>query len=104
MRMRWMKVALAAIGVLIVFLVIGTVVHILMDVVFAAIVIGAIAVAIKIASGRRKLPRSRRDSYTEREIREPRRTPAASPPPPPPARAHVDVDDDLERLKREMGR
>jgi hypothetical protein len=103
--MRWMKVALAAIGVLIVFLVIGTVVHILMDVVFAAIVVGAIALAIKIASGRRKLPRSRRDSYSDREISEPRRTTtAAPPPPPPPAHAHIDVDDDLERLKREMGR
>ena len=102
--MRWMKVALAAIGVLIVFLVIGTVVHILMDVVFAVIVVAAIAVAIKIASGRRKLPRSRRDSYRDREISEPRRSAPRSAPPPPPAHAHVDVDDDLERLKREMGR
>jgi hypothetical protein len=102
--MRWIKVALAALGVLIVFLVIGTVVHILMDVVFAVIVVGAIALAIKLASGRRKLPRSKRDSYAEREIREPRRTTPTVNVPPPPAPAHANVDDDLERLKREMGR
>jgi hypothetical protein len=102
--MRWIKVALAALGVLIVFLVIGTVVHILMDVVFAAIVVGAIALAIKLASGRRKLPRSKRDSHAEREIREPRRTTPTVNVPPPPAPAHANVDDDLERLKREMGR
>jgi hypothetical protein len=101
--MRWIKVALVAIGVLIVFMVIGTVVHFLMEAVFAAIVVGVIAVAIKVAAGRRKLPRSRRDSYSDREISEPRRAaPTVNVPPPAPARANV--DDDLERLKREMGR
>jgi hypothetical protein len=102
--MGWMKVALGAIGVLIVFLVIGTVIHVIVDLVIAAVVIAAIAVAIKIASGRRKLSRSRRDRYTDREISEPRKSAPTVNVPPPAAHSHVDVNDDLERLKREMGR
>jgi cell division septation protein DedD len=98
--MRWMKVAAVAIGALIVFMIVGTVVHLLMDVVFAAIVIAAIAVAVKVAAGRRKLPSARRDSYEE--IREPKRA-APTVNVPPPAHTGVNVDDDLARLKREMG-
>jgi hypothetical protein len=99
--MRWIKVAAFALGVLIVFSVIGTVVHLVMELVFAAIVVGAIAVAIKVAAGRRKLPRGRNE-HKEREIRQPRpmSTPAVVPPS---AAPKVNVDDDLARLKREMG-
>lgn len=102
--MRWFKVAAVAVGVLVVFLVIGTVVHILMDVVFAAIVVAAIAIAIKVArSGRsNKLPRARRDSYEEHQIREPKRS-APTVVVPPAAHTKANVDDELARLKREMG-
>jgi hypothetical protein len=101
--MRWFKVAAVAVGVLVVFLVIGTIVHILMDVVFAAIVVAAIAIAIKVASnGRRnKLPRARRDSYEEREVQQPRRA-APTVVVPPAAHTGTDVEDELARLKREM--
>jgi hypothetical protein len=101
--MRWMKVAAVAVGALIVFMVVGTVIHLLMEAVFLAIVVAAVAIAIKVAAGRRKLPRGR----TEYGVREPRQAPKVTAPPVTPARstAHstIDVDDDLARLKREMG-
>lgn len=96
-----MKVAAVAVGALIVFMVVGTIVHLLMDVVFAAIVIGAIAIAIKVAAGRRKLPRAER-THREYEIREPRQAPTVIATPPA-AHNHADVEDELARLKREMG-
>jgi hypothetical protein len=105
--MRWIKVAAAVVGVLIVFMVIGAIVHLVMDLVFAALVVGAIAVAIKVATGRKKLPRGR-DERQERRVREVEtettvryRPPMADPPAA--SRAKVNVDDDLARLKREMG-
>ncbi len=106
------------IGILIAFLVvgavIGTVLHLLTDLVIAALVVGAIAVAIKVARSRRQVPGKK----AEREVREPdypqynRALPRAdvepvSTPYPPPSRpvkpATQDVDDELARLKREMG-
>ena len=113
--MRWFKVAAIGVGILIAFLivgaVIGTVLHLLTDLVIAALVVGGIAVAIKVARSRRQISGSK----PEREVREPdypqynRPLPRAdvepvSTPYPPPARpATQDVDDELARLKREMG-
>ena len=101
--MGWLKVAAVAVGALIVFMVVGTVVHLFIDLLIAAVVVGAIAVAIKAATGRGRLPRGRR-SYQDRdyELRSPR---AESRPTAPPPAAHrtADVDDDLARLRREMG-
>jgi len=117
-RMRWFKVAAIGVGILIAFLivgaVIGTVLHLLTDLVIAALVVGAIAVAIKVARSRRQVSGPK----AEREVREPdnpqynRPLPRAdvepvSTPYPPPSRpvkpATQDVDDELARLKREMG-
>lgn len=98
--MRWMKVAAVAVGALIVFMVIGTIVHLVMELVFAALVVGAIAVAIKVAAGRKRLPRGRseRDEHQVIQTR-PMSTPTVATPP---SHTGVNVDDDLARLKREM--
>jgi hypothetical protein len=98
--MRWMKVAAVVVGALIVFMVVGTVVHLLMDAVLLAVVVGAVAIAIKVAAGRRKVGRGQR----EYEVREPRQAPKVTAPAPTAYRAPAaDVDDELARLKREMG-
>jgi len=114
-RMRWLKLAAIGAGILIAFLVVGSVIgfiiHAVTYLVLAALVVGAIAVAIKVASSRRQVSGKK----AEREVREPdyqrRSKPlpradveAAPTPHPPRARpAAQDVDDDLARLKREMG-
>jgi phosphate/sulfate permease len=112
-RMRWFKVAAIGVGVLIAFFVamsvIGVVFKVITDLVIAAIVVGAIAVAIKVASSRRQVSGKK----AEREVREPdqqysRPLPRAdvepvSTPYPPSRPATQDVDDELARLKREMG-
>jgi hypothetical protein len=100
--MGWLKVAAVAVGALIVFMVVGTVVHLFIDLLIAAVVVGAIAVAIKAYTGRGRMPRGRR-SDRNFELRSPRADSTATAPPPT-AHRTVDVDDDLERLKREMGR
>jgi hypothetical protein len=113
-RMRWFKLAAIAGGILIAFLVVGGVVgfiiHAVMDLVIAALVVGAIVVAVKVARSRRQIDGRR----AEREVREPRheeyRRPLprtdvepASYPPPPARPSAQDVDDDLAKLKRELG-
>ena len=114
--MRWFKVAAIAGGVLIAFLivsaVIGTVLHLVIDVVIAALVVGAIAVAIKVARSNRQVSRKR----SEREVREPEYSrplprgdvePVSTNVPPRPSAQNThspqDIDDELARLKREMG-
>ncbi len=113
--MRWFKLAAIGVGILIAFLVvgavIGTIFHVLTDLVIAALVVGAIAVAIKVARSRRQVSGKK----AEREVREsdypqysrplPRADvePVSTPYPPPSRPATQDVDDELARLKREMG-
>lgn len=114
--MRWFKLAAIAGGILIAFLVvggiIGAVIHALTDLLIAALVVGGIVVAIKVARSRNQVSGKR----SEREVREPQdyeyrrplpRTdvePVQYQPPPPSARPGTqDVDDELARLKREMG-
>ena len=114
--MRWFKVAAIGVGVLIAFFVamsvIGVVFKVITDLVIAAIVVGAIAVAIKVASSRRQVSGKK----AEREVREPDNPqysrplpradvePVSTPYPPQPSRPNSqDVDDELARLKREMG-
>ena len=69
--MRWFKVAAIGVGILIAFFVamsvIGVVFKIITDLVIAAIVVGAIAVAIKVARSRRQVTGKK----AEREVREP---------------------------------
>ncbi len=112
--MRWFKLAAIGVGILIAFLVVGSVIGFIIGavtkLVLAALVVGAIAVAIKVASSRRQVSSKK----AEREVREPdhpqysRPLPRAdvepvSTPYPPSRPAAQDVDDELARLKREMG-
>ncbi len=114
--MRWFKIAAIAGGIIIAFLVVSSVVHFIMaaiaTIVIAAVVVGGIAVAIKMArsgkqiSGKRAkrevrdpdpyqpLPRADVEPYSPSvPTQQPRRsTPNAQ-----------DIDDELARLKREMG-
>lgn len=114
--MNWLKVAAVAIGALLVFLVIGSVVHLIMTllgyVLIIALVAGGGYVAYKIVTsgGRRELRRgrSRRDERRQvrRDYAEPDAdfgAPPATPRPATPRPAAGNVDDDLARLKREMG-
>jgi hypothetical protein len=115
--MRWFKVAAIAVGILVAFLVVGSVIgavfHILTDLVIAALVVGGIVAAVKIASSRRQVSGKK----AEREVRDrddhdqySRPLPSADVerattayPPAPSRPSAQDVDDELARLKREMG-
>jgi len=114
--MSWFKIAAIVGGVIIAFLVVGSVVHFILaavtTIVIAALVVGGVAVAIKMARSGKKISGKRaerevgdHDSYqplprTDVEpysasvpAQQPRRT-APNP---------ADIDDELARLKREMG-
>ena len=109
--MNWLKVGAIVIGGIVVFFVLDSVVHLLLGLVtaiaFVAIVAGGGYVAYKIVGGRRRRRqvKNRPDERTAgREIEPhaaevPPFTPQPSPQPP-----HGDVEDELARLKREMGR
>jgi small-conductance mechanosensitive channel len=110
-RMRWFKLAAIAGGILIAFFIVGGVVHLIFslvtDLVIAAIVAAAVYVAIKVARSGKQISRKR----AEREVREREPEPEEYRRPLP--RADVepaarrpstqDVDDDLAKLKRELG-
>jgi hypothetical protein len=115
-RMSWFKIAAIAGGIIIAFLIVGSVVHFILaavtTVVIAALVVGGIAVAIKMARSGKQVSRKR----AEREVRDPDRhqplpradvepystsVPAQQPPRAAPKAA--DIDEELARLKREMG-
>jgi len=120
--MRWFKIAAIGAGILIAFLIVGSVVgfivHAVMNLVIAAAVVGAIVVAVKVARSRKQVSGAK----AEREVREPdydqysRQLPRAdvepvstsypaqpSRPAKPAPPATADVEDELARLKREMG-
>jgi len=111
--MRWFKVAAIGVGILIAFLVVGSVIgfviHAVTSLVIAALVVGGIVVAVKMArSGRqvsgKKAEREVRDrDYEEYSKPLPRADVEPAPPSYPPRPAAQDVDDELARLKREMG-
>jgi hypothetical protein len=115
--MSWLKIAAIVGGVIIAFFIVGSVVHFIMaavtTIVIAALVVGGVAVAIKVARSRgqvsgkkaerevrdqepyQPLPRADVETYsTSVPTQQPRRS-APNP---------ADVDDELARLKREMGR
>ena len=114
--MRWFKIAAIGAGILIAFLVVGSVMHFIITavtyLVIAALVAGGVAIAVKVArSGRqvsgKKAEREVRDRDYEQYSKPLPRSdiePAAPSYPATPARppAH-NVDDELARLKREMG-
>jgi hypothetical protein len=114
--MRGFKLAAIAVGVLIAFLLVGTVVgaivHAVIELLIVAAIAGAIVVAIKIARSNKQVSGRSRDSEIrdERGSRPLPRTdmdeyvPPPAPAPRPASRpASADVDDELARLKREMG-
>jgi hypothetical protein len=113
--MRWFKIAAIGVGILIAFLVVGSVIgaifHVLTDLVIAALVVGAVVVAVKVARSRREVSGKKaerevrdRDDYEQRSRPLPRADVESAAPPYPPSRpAAHDVDDELARLKREMG-
>src|SRR6266571_3342972 len=112
--MNWLKVAAVAIGALIAFLIVGSVVgfilHVLSYVVIAALVAGGGYVVYKVATNRhgrevkdKRRRREIRDDYHDDDLRGNLRDTGYAPPPPPPRPAAGNVDDDLARLKREMG-
>ena len=122
--MRWYyKFAGIAVGIFLAFIVVsavigavvGFVLGLVIKLVIAALVVGGIVYAVKRAASRRQVSGKK----AEREVREPDYQPRSRPLPradvehvstgyPPPASrparpAAQDVDDDLARLKREMG-
>jgi hypothetical protein len=116
--MSWFKIAAIAGGIIIAFLVVGSVVHFILaavtTIVIAALVVGGIAVAIKMARSGKQVSRKR----AEREVRdhdsheslprgdvEPYSTSVPTPTQQPRRAAPnaADIDDELARLKREMG-
>jgi len=109
--MNWLKVGAVVIGGIVVFFVLNSVVHLVLGlltaIAFVAIVAGGGYVAYKIAGARRR--RQVKSSPEERQVpREPESrsivVPPATPKPAVTAKpAHHDVEDELARLKREMG-
>jgi hypothetical protein len=112
--MRWFKVAAVGVGILIALIVgwavVGFVLHAVEFIVIAALVVGAVVVAIKVARSGKQVSRKRPDREVRREPEY--RTPlpradvepvATSYPAPSPRDSSQDIDDELARLKREMG-
>jgi hypothetical protein len=115
--MRWFKIAAIAGGILIAFLIVGSVVHFILaavtTIVIAALVVGGIAVAIKMARSGKQVSGKK----AEREVRDqqepyqplpraevdPYPATTAAPQPRRAAPRPADIDDELARLKREMG-
>ena len=112
--MRFLKLAAIAGGILIAFLVVGSVIgfsiHAVTTLVIAALVVGAVVVAIKMARSGKQVSGKR----AKREVREEepyRPLPSAevdtfAVPAQQPRRnipSTADIDDELARLKREMG-
>jgi hypothetical protein len=125
-QMRWYhKLLLAAGGIFLAVIVVsavvgafvGFVIGLLLKLAIAAVVVGAIVVAAKVALNKARSGRQVSGKRSERAVREPedyeyRRRPLpradvepVSYSPPPTTRPSTqDVDDELARLKREMGR
>jgi hypothetical protein len=113
--MRWFKVAAVGVGILIALIigwaVVGFVLHAVEFLVIAALVAGAVAVAIKVARSGKQVSSKR----AKREVREPddysrplpradvEHVPTSYSSPPPPRQSAPDIDEELARLKREMG-
>ena len=93
--MRWFKVAAIAVGVMIAFLIVSSVIGFLLEAAIAVLVVAVIALAVKVALGRKQLSRSR----PAKQVRGRRRRRAD------PLRRHntADVEDELTRLKGETG-
>lgn len=91
--MRWFKVTAVALGVLIVLLVVSSVVGFLLEAVIAVLVAAAIAFGIKAAFHKKQVSGKQPD----REVRGPADNSL------PHHQTTPNVDDELARLKREIG-
>jgi hypothetical protein len=91
--MTWLKIAGVALGVFIAFAVVSTVLGYLIWIGIAALVVGAIVLAVKAARHKGKVSSAK----AEREVSQPA---YASPLPRP---QKPNVDDELAKLKRDMG-
>jgi hypothetical protein len=106
--MNWLKVGAIVVGGIVVFFVVDSLVHLFLGlltaIAFVAIVAGGGYVVYKLMGARRR--REVRSRRRERGVQPEPDTPAVAIPPAPPATprpAHHDVEDELARLKREMG-
>jgi hypothetical protein len=90
---RWLKVAAAVVGVMVAFLVVSSVVGFLIEAVIAVLAVAVVVLAVKVTLNRKQVS-WRRPSGAVGGSRSRRSL-----------RRHItpDVDDDLSRLKREMG-
>jgi membrane protein implicated in regulation of membrane protease activity len=89
---RWFKVAAFAIGVVIAFLIVSSVIGFLVEALIAVLVVAVVVLAVKVAFNRRQVSRKTPD----KEVRGPRYS----------RRRRHDgpgVEDELTRLKGEMG-
>lgn len=91
--MRWFKVAAVAVGAFVVFVVVSALVGYLIWAAIAALVVATVVLAIKAAHYKKQVSRERPD----RGLREPAYSS------PPRRQGPPNVDDELARLKREMG-
>jgi hypothetical protein len=103
---NWLKVGAIVVGGIIVFFVVDSLVHLFLGmltaIVFVAIVAGGGYAAYKIAGARRRRQVKRRPEEPRVRQEQERRT-IAVPPVTPSSSARHDVEDELARLKREMG-
>jgi hypothetical protein len=90
---RWVKVAVIVVGVMIAFLVVSSVVGFLMEAAIAALAVAVIALAVKVAVSRKQVSSRRRNGA----VRGPRNSRPLGP------HTTPDVEDELARLKRETG-
>jgi hypothetical protein len=106
--MNWLKVGAIVVGGVVVFFVVNSVVHILLGllsaIAFVAIVAGGGYVAYKLLGARRRREvRDRPQGQRPRREVETRDIVVPPAPAPAPRPAQHDVEDELARLKREMG-
>jgi membrane protein implicated in regulation of membrane protease activity len=92
-RMLWFKVAAIAAGVVVAFLIVSSVIGFLVEAAIAALVVATVVLAVKVAFYRKQVSRSKHDS----ELRDPAYSS------PLPRYDTSNVDDELARLRREMG-
>jgi hypothetical protein len=117
--MNWLKVGAVVVGGIVVFFVVDSLIHVFLGlltaIVFVAIVGGGVYAAAKIHGARKRRELRQRPEYYEeqqarhhsRQARDERtadsRTTVVRPATPGRPASHHDVEDDLARLKREMG-
>lgn len=91
--MRWFKVAAVALGILIVLLVVSSVLGILFEAAIAALVFAAIVLGVKAAFYKKQVS----GKMPDQEVRGPAHQSLLN------RQKTPNVDDELARLKREMG-